>query len=132
MMGRGKLPAPPGRRRRRRSQAVQERSYPLKLENSRCFFERMARLKFNLRSVALGALILFVFAVSASAQTMVAPPTSPNDAMGSVKSVIDQSIVVFKDQQISAPDREQKLRGIAESHFDFKEMAKSPIGYHWK
>ena len=73
-------------------------------------------MKFNLRSVALGALILFVFAASASAQTMVSPPTSPNDAMGSVKSVIDQSIVVFKNQQISAPDREQKLRAIAESH----------------
>ena len=63
---------------------------------------------------------------------MVSPPTSPTDAMGSVKSVIDQSIVVFKNQQISAPDREQKLRAIAESHFDFTEMAKSAIGYHWK
>ena len=89
-------------------------------------------MKFNLRSVALGALISFVFAASASAQTLVSPPTSPNDAMGSVKSVIDQSIVVFKDQQISAPDREQKLRAIAESHFDFREMAKSAIGYHWR
>ncbi|MGA8641742.1 MlaC/ttg2D family ABC transporter substrate-binding protein [Candidatus Binatus sp.] len=89
-------------------------------------------MKFNLRSVALGALISFVFAASASAQTMVSPPTSPNDAMGSVKSVIDQSIVVFKNQQISAPDREQKLRAIAESHFDFTEMAKSAIGYHWR
>ncbi|MFZ0677938.1 MlaC/ttg2D family ABC transporter substrate-binding protein [Candidatus Binatus sp.] len=89
-------------------------------------------MKFNLRSVAFGALISFVFVASASAQTMVSPPTSPNDAMGSVKSVIDQSIVVFKNQQISAPDREQKLRAIAESHFDFTEMAKSAIGYHWK
>ena len=92
----------------------------------------MARLKINLRTVALGALLLFAFAVSASAQTLVSPPTSPDDAMGSVKTIIDQSIVVFKDKQISAPDREQKLRGIAESHFDFREMAKSAIGYHWK
>ena len=52
--------------------------------------------------------------------------------MGSVKSIIDQSIVVFKDQQISAPDREQKLRSSAESHFDFAEMSRSAIGYHWK
>ena len=43
----------------------------------------------------------------------------------SVKAIIDQSIVVFKDQQMSAPDREKKLRGIAESHFDFAEMSKS-------
>ncbi len=92
----------------------------------------MARLKINLQTVALGALLLFAFAVSASAQTLVSPPTSPDDAMGSVKTIIDQSIVVFKDKQISAPDREQKLRGIAESHFDFREMAKSAIGYHWK
>jgi phospholipid transport system substrate-binding protein len=92
----------------------------------------MARLKMNLRTVALGALLFFSFAVSASAQTLVVPPTSPNDAMGSVKTIIDQSIVVFKDKQISPPDREHKLRAIAESHFDFREMAKSAIGYHWK
>ncbi len=92
----------------------------------------MARLKINLRTVALAALLSFAFTVSASAQTLVSPPTSPDDAMGSVKTIIDQSIVVFKDKQISAPDREQKLRGIAESHFDFREMAKSAIGYHWK
>ena len=86
----------------------------------------------NLRTVALGAVLFYAFVVSASAQTLVSPPTSPDDAMGSVKTIIDQSIVVFKDKQISAPDREQKLRGIAESHFDFREMAKSAIGYHWK
>jgi len=55
-----------------------------------------------------------------------------DDATASVKSIIDQSIVVFKDRQLSAPDRETKLRSIAESHFDFQEMAKSAIGYHWK
>jgi phospholipid transport system substrate-binding protein len=92
----------------------------------------MARLKLGVRIAALGLLILCAFAAPAGTQTMVAPPTSPDDAMGSVKSIIDQSIVVFKDQQISAPDREKKLRTIAESHFDFEEMSKSAIGYHWK
>jgi phospholipid transport system substrate-binding protein len=92
----------------------------------------MARLRLNVRRVAIGALIFCALAASASAQTLVSPPASPNDAMGSVKSVIDQSIVVFKDQQIAPAAREQKLRAIAESHFDFNEMAKSAIGYHWK
>ena len=92
----------------------------------------MARLKLNLRTVALSALIFYAFATFASAQTMVSPPVAPSDAMASVKTIIDQSIVVFKDKQISAPDREKKLRGIAESHFDFAEMSKSAIGYHWK
>ncbi len=92
----------------------------------------MARLKFNLRTLALGALLLFAFAGPAGAQTPVQPSASSGDATASVKTIIDQSIVVFKDQQISAPDREKKLRGIAESHFDFAEMSKSAIGYHWK
>src|SRR5579863_7905372 len=92
----------------------------------------MKRLIFKLRIAALSAIILSAIAASASAQVMVTPPASPDDAMGSVKSVIDQSIVVFKDQNISPVDREQKLRAIAESHFDFQEMAQSAIGYHWK
>jgi len=92
----------------------------------------MARLKLNLRTAALGALLLFPFAGSAGAQAPMQVSVSSDDATASVKAIIDQSIVVFKDQQISAPDREKKLRGIAESHFDFAEMSKSAIGYHWK
>src|ERR1700722_20109637 len=85
-----------------------------------------------MRTAALSALILFVFAAAPAAQAPVNASYGPNDAAASVKSIIDQSIAVFKDQQLSAADREQKLRGIAESHFDFQEMAKSTIGYHWK
>ena len=82
-------------------------------------------MKLKLRSIALGALFLFV---AANARASV----SPDDATGSVKSIIDQSIVVFKDGQLTPTAREQKLRAIAESHFDFAEMAQSAIGYHWK
>ena len=39
---------------------------------------------------------------------------------------------MFKEGNISPTEREQKLRAIAESHFDFAEMARSAIGYHWK
>jgi len=82
-------------------------------------------MKLKLRAIALGALLLFV---AANARASV----SPDDATGSVKSIIDQSIVVFKDGQLTPTAREQKLRAIAESHFDFAEMAQSAIGYHWK
>ncbi|MDB5107561.1 MAG: organic solvent tolerance transporter substrate-binding protein [Candidatus Binatus sp.] len=52
--------------------------------------------------------------------------------MAAVKSTVDQTIVVFKDKDISQADREQKLRAIAESRFDFAEMARSAVGYHWR
>src|SRR5208282_1812284 len=92
----------------------------------------MVRLNLKLRTVALGALILAAFTGVASAQAVAQASVPPADATASVKSIIDQSIVVFKDQQISAGEREQKLRAIAESHFDFAEMSRSAIGYHWK
>ena len=85
-----------------------------------------------MRIVALDALIFCFFVVAAAGQGPVQASFSPNDATASVKTIIDQSIVVFKDQQITSTEREQKLRAIAESHFDFAEMAQSAIGYHWK
>jgi phospholipid transport system substrate-binding protein len=84
-----------------------------------------------MRIVALDAVIFCAF-VFAAAQGPVQASYAPDDATASVKTIIDQSIVVFKDQQITATEREQKLRAIAESHFDFAEMAQSAIGYHWK
>src|SRR5271168_3854799 len=84
-----------------------------------------------MRTAALGALILLVFAAAAAAQAPVNASYAPTDATASVKTIIDQSIAVFKDQHISATDRERKLRAIAASHFDFAEMSRSAIGYHW-
>ena len=76
-------------------------------------------------SIALAALL-------ASPARTLASQEPQADPMASVKSVIDQAIVVFKDKQIPAADREQKLRGLAENRMDFAEMARSAVGYHWK
>jgi phospholipid transport system substrate-binding protein len=80
----------------------------------------------SVTSVAITIAIVVVGSILASAQN------SPTDPMASVKAVVDQTIVVFKDKQIAAADRQQKLRTIAESRFDFSEMAKSAVGYHWR
>ena len=86
-------------------------------------------MKLKMRIVAVGALILCA-AVAASGLADASVPA--DDPTASVKSIIDQSIVVFKDQNVAPADREQKLRAIAESHFDFQEMSQSAIGYHWR
>jgi len=91
----------------------------------------MPRLKLAIRALAVATLILCAVDPPAAAQAVADASVAP-DAMGSLKSVIDQTIVVFKDQQIAPAEREQKLRAIAESHFDFQEMARSAIGYHWR
>jgi phospholipid transport system substrate-binding protein len=84
----------------------------------------------NIRSFTV--LSIVVAALLAANARALALQEAPTDPMASVKSVIDQAIVVFKDKQIAPADREQKLRSIAESRLDFQEMAKSAVGYHWK
>ena len=91
----------------------------------------MPRLKLTIRAIALGALISCAIAAPAAAQAMAEASVAP-DAMGSVKAVVDQTIIVFKDQKIAPAERELKLRAIAENHFDFQEMSRSAIGYHWR
>ena len=81
------------------------------------------------RSIAFAMIAIVVMA---SALALAASQDSPTDPMASVKAVVDQTIVVFKDKQIAEADRQQKLRTIAESRFDFGEMAKSAVGYHWR
>jgi phospholipid transport system substrate-binding protein len=83
------------------------------------------------RSLALAVLVLCLFAGRAAALTVEAPAGS-GDAIASVKTIIDQSVAVFKQQNIPEAERQQKLRAIAESHFDFAEMARSACGYHWR
>jgi phospholipid transport system substrate-binding protein len=76
--------------------------------------------------------VAIAIVVTAGALARAAAQDSQPDPMASVKAVVDQTIVVFKNKQIAEADRQQKLRTIAESRFDFGEMAKSSVGYHWR
>ena len=91
----------------------------------------MPRLKLTIRAVALGALISCAIAACATPSAMADSAAAP-DAIGSVKSVVDETFVVFKDNTLAPAERERKLRAIAERHFDFQQMAQSAIGYHWR
>ncbi len=55
-----------------------------------------------------------------------------NDPMAEVKAAIDDAMAVFKNKQIPLKERLEKLREIAEKHFDFPFMARSAVGYHWR
>jgi phospholipid transport system substrate-binding protein len=63
---------------------------------------------------------------AASAAMLAADPTAM------VKGVIDQATVVVRDTQAPAAERDKRLREIAESNFDFADMARTTLGYHWR
>src|SRR5260370_23825282 len=55
-----------------------------------------------------------------------------NSPLAIVQSTVNQALEVLRDQQAPLPERQQKLRQIVAGTFDFTEMAKSALGYHWK
>jgi phospholipid transport system substrate-binding protein len=78
------------------------------------------------------ATLLMVLLASALAGHALASGTPAPDPTAMIKSVIDQTIAVFKERDITPAARQAKLRAIAEAHFDFAEMARSTVGYHWR
>jgi phospholipid transport system substrate-binding protein len=86
--------------------------------------------------------------VSGSAATLVfaamtlilaaAAAMTPARAMASinpqavVKQVIDKALPVLRDRGTPLQARRRELRGLLETHFDFQDMARIALGYHWR
>jgi phospholipid transport system substrate-binding protein len=89
-----------------------------------------------LRFAAALASILLLAAVTAQPSAGAASPPAPAAAAGEptafVKSVVDQASAVVRDTSIPVAERNRKLRSIAEANFDFTDMARTALGYHWR
>jgi phospholipid transport system substrate-binding protein len=59
-------------------------------------------------------------------------PASADDPMSVVKTTVNQALEVLRDKSTPLAQRQDKLRQIVAATFDFTEMAKSALGYHWK
>jgi phospholipid transport system substrate-binding protein len=55
-----------------------------------------------------------------------------NSPMAVVQNTVNQALEVLRDKSAPLTERQQKLRQIVAGTFDFTEMAKSALGYHWK
>jgi phospholipid transport system substrate-binding protein len=55
-----------------------------------------------------------------------------DDPMSVVKGTVNQALSVLRDKQAPLQQRQDQLRQIVGQSFDFTEMAKSAMGYHWK
>jgi len=49
-----------------------------------------------------------------------------------VQNTVNQALEVLRDKASPLPQRQEKLRQIVAQSFDFTQMAKSALGYHWK
>ncbi|MGH8011342.1 MAG: MlaC/ttg2D family ABC transporter substrate-binding protein [Candidatus Binataceae bacterium] len=88
---------------------------------------------------AIGLLALVITmaaaAVRANALTVSIQPGAfkkPNDPVHQITTAINQVTAVFDDHDMPITARRRKLRQLAAQHFDFEQMSRSALGYHWK
>jgi phospholipid transport system substrate-binding protein len=65
-------------------------------------------------------------ALAAGSESGTADPTA------TVKAIIDQATAVVQNTQLPPAERDKHLRAIAEANFDFANMARTTLGYHWR
>jgi phospholipid transport system substrate-binding protein len=80
---------------------------------------------------ALAALLLVLAAAGAFA------PDSARADLGSTpmdvaQSMVSRAIAVMANKAVPVVQRRQELRAAIESSFDFTEMSRSALGYHWR
>jgi phospholipid transport system substrate-binding protein len=59
-------------------------------------------------------------------------PARADDPSSVVRTTVNQALNVLRDTSTPLAQRQDQLRQIVSSTFDFTEMAKSALGYHWK
>jgi len=55
-----------------------------------------------------------------------------DEPMNVVQTTVNQALNVLRNRSIPLNQRQDQLRQIVNSTFDFKEMARSALGYHWR
>jgi len=81
---------------------------------------------------AIAMLTLTAAIVFSLAPSRFLAPAWADDPMSVVRTTVNQALDVLRDAQTPLAQRQDKLRQIVSATFDFTEMAKSALGYHWK
>ena len=85
----------------------------------------LTRMRFK---VLAGAMLALMITQGASPTRVWAAPTP----LDTVNQVINKSLPVLRDRKTPLPQRRRELRDLLEQHFDFADMARIALGYHWR
>jgi phospholipid transport system substrate-binding protein len=78
-------------------------------------------------------IIAVVLAVTLLAGRYSASVGSVDDgAMATTQGLVRQSLQILRNTNAPVTQRRRDLRAVLEGHFDFTEMARSALGYHWR
>lgn len=86
----------------------------------------------NMAKTALSAIVGTMLALMLAEAAIPAPAWALTRPIDEVRQVIDQSLPVLRDKQTPLNQRRRQLRDLLENHFDFGDMARIALGYHWR
>jgi phospholipid transport system substrate-binding protein len=64
--------------------------------------------------------------------TLAAGSRADTGPMDTTRQFVDQALKILADKQTPVAQRSAQLRQLLEPNFDFTEMSRSALGYHWK
>ena len=72
-------------------------------------------------------------AIVAAALAIAAPARADaGDPSAVVQGLVNQALSVLRDNQMPLKQKQDRLRAVVEQNFDFTEMSRSALGYHWR
>jgi phospholipid transport system substrate-binding protein len=89
-------------------------------------------LKKHCAAAFAAALISVLIAVAPQSAAALVDPSSANNPTAVVKTGISDVIAVFENKQMPLKERREKLEELGLRYFDFNDMARSALGYHWR
>ncbi len=80
----------------------------------------------------VGMLAAALLALAAAQIMTVGPAWALGAPLETVNQVVNKSLPVLRDKRTPLPQRRRQLRTLLEQHFDFADMSRIALGYHWK
>jgi phospholipid transport system substrate-binding protein len=77
---------------------------------------------------AVAAVALALCAISPAP----AQASTGNSPMAVTQSIVNRALKIMASKKMPVVQRRRALRNVVEDHFDFTEMSRSALGYHWR
>ena len=81
--------------------------------------------------VAMTAVVAVALALCAISPAPARASTG-SSPMAVTQSVVNRALKIMANKKMPVAQRRRALRDVVEDHFDFTEMSRSALGYHWR
>jgi len=84
------------------------------------------------RAIALISAIAIVMAIVMGTLSVTRVGADTGDPMSVVKGLVNPALALLKNDQLTLAQKGAQMRQLVSDAFDYTEMSRSALGYHWK